>query len=213
MTIKAFLERAGAFSGVLASVLLIIGGGLTDINPIVDVTASSANIANVFIENQTELLAGTYLSLLGVFALIWFLAYLREFLLENAADKRWIVSVAFGGGLIACAMLLLSAHFMQSFTILDNYGGETQVAKALYLLDWNWYLLVEAPALAALVGATTAIGFPKKILPRWMNWWGVLLTIILLSPGIPGSGVVLTYLWIAALSVLLLLRTRGVTGQ
>ena len=140
MTTKVAFERVGAFSGVLASLLLIVGGGLTDINPIVDVTASSANIANVFIENQTELLTGTYLRLLGVFALMWFLAYLREVLLENASDKSWVISVAFGGGLIACAMLLLSAHFMQSFTILDNYGSETQVAKALYLLDWNWYL-------------------------------------------------------------------------
>ena len=211
MTTKVAFERVGAFSGVLASLLLIVGGGLTDINPIVDVTASSANIANVFIENQTELLTGTYLRLLGVFALMWFLAYLREVLLENASDKSWVISVAFGGGLIACAMLLLSAHFMQSFTILDNYGSETQVAKALYLLDWNWYLLVEAPALAALVGATTAISFSNKIFPRWMNWWGVLLTIILLSPGIPGSGVVVTYLWLAVLSVLLLLKTRGST--
>lgn len=208
MTKKVAFERVGAFSGVLASILLIVGGGLTDINPIVDVTASSANIANVFMEKQTEILAGTYLSLLGIFALMWFLAYLREVLLKNAGDKSWVVSVAFGGGLIACAMLLLSAHFMQSFAILDNYGGETQAAKALYLLDWNWYLLVEAPALAALVGATTVISFSNKIFPRWMNWWGILLTIILLSPGIPGSGVVLTYLWVAVLSVLLLLKTR-----
>jgi hypothetical protein len=186
---------------------------VSDVNDEVSVTASSSRIAETLIDNQSTILAGTYLMLLGVFFLIIFLGYLRAFLLAATDEKSWLVSVAFGGGLVACAMLLLAAHFSQAFTVLESYGGETQVAKALYLLEWNWYLLVEAPPLAALVGATTAIGFRTRALPWWLNGWGTLLTLALLSPILPGSGVMLTFLWVVTLSVVLLLRTRGATGQ
>jgi hypothetical protein len=142
--------------------------------------------------------------LLGVFFLISFLGYLRTYLLEATDEKPWLVSVSYGGGLVACAMLLLAAHFSQAFTVLDNYGGDTQVAKALYVLEWNWYLLVEA---------TVAIGFAYKIFPWWLNGWGALLALVLLSPVLPGLGVLVTFLWVAVLSVLLLLRTRRAPVQ
>jgi len=110
--------------------------------------------------------------------------------------------------LVACAMLLLAAHFSQAFTVLSRYGGETEVAKALYVLEWNSYLLVEAPALAGLIGATTAIGFTYKTFPLWLNLWGALLTLVLVGPFLPGIGVIVAFMWMAVVSIILLLRTR-----
>ena len=118
-----------------------------------------------------------HLLLLGVFFLFWFVGYLHRYLSEASGEQdRWVASVALGGGLIAGATLLLVAHFAQASTILKDYGGETETAKALFVLDWNSYLLVEAPALAALVGATTLIGFRSKLFPWWLNSSGALLT-------------------------------------
>ncbi len=211
MNINLVGQQLGAGSGIVASFLIVAGQIMSDMNDDVSVSTSSKVIAETFIKNQSDILVGTYLTLLGIFFLIFFLGYLRTYLLTTTDEKNWLVSVSFGGGLVTCAMLLLAAHFSQAFTVLDYYGGETQVAKALYVLEWNWYLLVEAPALAAFVGATTAVGFSNKLFPWWLNGWGVLLTLILLSPMLPGSGVMVTFLWVIVLSLLLLLRTRKTT--
>jgi len=201
-------QWGGAVSGLAAALLLIAGTIVSDINELVPVTASSSTIASTFVAQRTNLLIGTYLSLLGVFFLVCFLGYLKLFLQQAAGESSWLVTVAFGGGLVACAMLLLAAHFSQAFTVLPTYSEETQVAKALYVLEWNSYLLVEAPALAALVMATAAIGFTRKVLPWWLTAWGGLLTFILLSPVLPGSGVTLTFLWLGVLSIWLLRRSE-----
>lgn len=208
MSTNMFWQRLSAGSGVVASVLVVTGIIVRDINDEVAVQASSSTIARTFIEHRPALLAGTYLTILGVFFLVFFLGYLRKYLLEATDEDHWLASVAYGGGLVACAMLLLASHFTQAFTVLSSYRAETQVAKALYVLEWNEYILVEAPPLAALAGATTAIGFGHKAFPWWINWGGALLTLLLLSPMLPGSGVLLVFFWLAALSVLLLLRTR-----
>jgi hypothetical protein len=129
MVSRLLWRRLGALSGVVASVLLVAGSGISDINPLVSVSSSSSIIASVFVDQRTKILVGTYLNLLGVFFLIWFLSYLREFLLEATDERNWLASVAFGGGLVACAMLLLAAHFSQAFTVLPSYGTETQVSQ------------------------------------------------------------------------------------
>lgn len=198
----------GAGSGGVASVLLIAGMILKDVNDQVSVQASSGSIARTFLENRFEILAGSYLTLLGVFLLVLFLAFLRTYLAQ-VSDDHWLVSAAFGGGLIACAMLLLGTHFTQAFTVLPTYRGETQVAKALYILEWNHLLLVEAPPLAALVGALIVIGFMYDAFPWWINGPGALLALLLLSPGLPGSGVVLFFLWLIVVSVFLVWKTRS----
>ena len=129
MVSRLLWRRLGALSGVVASVLLVAGSGISDINPLVSVSSSSSIIASVFVDQRTKILVGTYLNLLGVFFLIWFLSYLREFLLEATDERNWLASVAFGGGLVACAMLLLATHFSQAFTVLPSYGTETQVSQ------------------------------------------------------------------------------------
>lgn len=203
---ETYLEQFGALTGLLASTLLFIGSIVNDVE--VSATSSSSTIARVLTQSQTTILVGTYMTMLGVFFFLWFLAYVRYFLLESLENEHWLISAGFGGGLVAAAMLLVAAHFSQAFTILSSYGSETQVAKALYLLDWNWYLLVEAPALAAMIGAISAVGFTHNVLPRWLSWWGALLTVVLLAPFVTGSGIMLAYLWLAALSILLLFEKR-----
>lgn len=207
------VQRLGAACGLVASFLIATGIVVSDMNDDVWITDSSSEIASTFIENQTAIFVGTYLMLLGVFFFISFIGYLRMYLVTHKNQNNWLVSVSFGGGLVACAMLLLAAHFSQALTIIDNYGGDTQVAKALYALEFNWYLLVEAPALAVFVGATVYIGFTDKALPAWLNVWGAFLTLALLSPVLPGFGVMVTFLWVAALSVQLLIRTRSHAPQ
>lgn len=206
MIVRQYAHRLEALTGLLSATLLFIGSIVNDIE--VAATSESSVIAGVLTQNQTTILVGTYITLLGVFFFLWFLAYVRHFLYEILEKDHWLISTAFGGGLVAAALLLVAAHFSQAFTILSNYGSETQVAKALYLLDWNWYLLVEAPPLATMIGAISIVSFKQKALPIWLNWWGLVLTIVLLMPIITGSGIILAYLWLAALSIVLVFKKR-----
>ena len=200
------LNQLGASAGVLSALFLIASDIVREVGDL-DPYSNSVSIARMFIDNRFQVLVGTYLLLLGVFFLFWFVGYLHRYLSEASGEQdRWVASVALGGGLIAGATLLLMAHFAQASTILKDYGGETETAKALFVLDWNDYLLVEAPALAALVGATTLIGFRSKVFPWWMNWSGALLAAVLIGPFLPGSGVILSFLWLGVLSTLLTVR-------
>ena len=113
-------HRLGAMSGILASILIITGTIIGDMISLVSVAASFTSIARTFVENRTFILVGTYLMLIGAFFLICFLAYLRAFLLEATDEKNWLVSVAFGGGLVTCAIPLLAGHFSQGFTVLGG---------------------------------------------------------------------------------------------
>jgi hypothetical protein len=109
---------------------------------------------------------------------------------------------------VAAAMLLLSAHFGQALTILPRYGSETQVAKALYLLDWNWYLLVETIPIAVFIGDYSALGFLGKHWPWWINGPGLASAVLLLIPFVTGGGIMLGYVWTAALAIYQLIAER-----
>ncbi len=200
--------RVGAACGLVASGLLLAGVIVGDVSPEAPVGSSSDTIAAVLVEHRERILVGTYLTMLGAFFLVGFAAFLRGYLLAATGERNWLVAMAFGGGLVSAALLLVSAHVTQSFTVLTGYGADTQVAKTLYVLDWNEYLLVEAPPLAALVGATSALWLRERLPPRWLGWTGALVALSLLSPVLPGSGVLLAFLWIGVLSVLLVLRPR-----
>lgn len=201
-------ERLGALSGVACAVLFVLGAIIGETNSLASPYDSSSLIASVAADHSTAIVIGSYLTLLSMFFFIWFLAYLRNLLAAGDGQGNWVAWVGFGGGLVGAAMLLLDTSYRQALTIVTNYGGESEAAKALSILDWNDYILVEAPALAALVGATTIIGFQRRPFPRWLAWLGVPITLFLLSPFLPGSGVMATFLWIALLSLALLWRTR-----
>ena len=189
----------GAATGFVSAALLIASAIFRDIQ--VPVVASSSTIARAIIENQQSVFVGSYLLMLGVLFFLLFVGYLRgNYLVEND-QYAWLPHAAFAGGIVMSAMLLLTAHFNQSLTILSGYGGETQVAKTIYLLKWNWYLLVEAIPVALFVGATSVYGLVQKRGAWWINWPGTAIALLLIVPYVTGGGVMLSYLWIGAFSL------------
>ena len=203
-------ERAlrifGAGTGLFAAVLMFSSVIFRDIQ--VPAVAHSSTIAAAIVEGQRSTFVGTYLLMLGVFFFIFFIGYLRGQSFRHRDGVGWLANTAFAGGLVASAMLLLAAHFDQSLTILSGYGNETQVAKTLYLLKWNWYLLVEAIPLAVFVGANSVHAQIRNEWAWWINWPGLALSLLLLLPYVTGSGVMLSYLWIGVLSIHRLMRER-----
>lgn len=193
------LRLFAAASGLAAAGLMFASALVHNIE--VAAVSSSPTIAAAMVDAQQTGLLGAYLLMLGVFFFIFFAGYLRMGAPPGTPSIGWLVDTAFGAGMVAASMLLLSAHFGQALTILPRYGGETQVAKALYLLDWNWYLLVEAIPIAVFIAGNSAVGVLANRWPWWLNWPGLAISAILLLPFVTGGGIMLSYLWIAALSV------------
>lgn len=199
MNREKIVRLFGAGSGLVASALLIASGIVHDIE--ISATSSASTIAAAVVESQQSILIGAYLLMLGVFFLLFFVGYLRGGGISSADEFSWLANTGFGGGLIAGGMLLLSAHFIQSLTILQSYGAESQVAKALYLLDWNWYLLVEAIPIAVFIGANCAYALYHAEWPAWIAWTGIGIALLLLLPFVTGGGLMLSYGWLALLSI------------
>ncbi len=56
-------------------------------------------------EHRDDLLRGIYSSLVAVFFLLWFVAYLRHRLQAAEGKGGWLASVAYGGGLVSAVLM------------------------------------------------------------------------------------------------------------
>ena len=200
-------ERLGALSGILFAVLLFAGmslGGDESHDP----SQPAAVLASRIADERDRVRLGVYLALLGVFFLLWFLGYLRRHLQQAEGERGWFTAVAYGGGLVFAGMLLVGLSYAVAATVLSDYGEDPQVARALAVLGWE-HLAVVAPPLAALVGGTAAVSLRFGAVPRWLGWVGVAITLALLTPTY-FFAFLAALVWLIALCVVLLLRTRSV---
>lgn len=204
-------DRMGPLSGVIFAVLFPIsvslGGGS---NP--DPAEPAADIARQLANNQSEVEIGVYAGLLATFFLFWFLAYLYRQLRQAEGEGGWLASAAYGGGLVAGAMLLVLSSIELAGVAVSDYGSDPSVAKTLVALQWN-YIIVLAPPLAALVGGTTVIAFRFGALPQWLGWVGVPFTLLLLLPMVAWAGVFLSPLWVLVVSITLFIRPTRVVAN
>jgi hypothetical protein len=143
----------------------------------------------------------------GVFFFLSFLAYLHHYLRGAEGAEGWMASLAYGGGLVAAGVMLISAAIRLAATVVSDYGQDPQVAKTFVLLDWD-YAGILGPAFAALLVGTSAIGLRFRAIPGSLAWAGAGLAVLLAFSGFYGGSLVaVSVLWILALAVALLRRT------
>jgi hypothetical protein len=101
--------RYGAASGMLA-VLLVVGSFLGFILPNApDLDAPGTDWATYFTDHQSRIQVGVVVLGVGLFFFIWFLGSLRSALATAEGGEGRLASVAFGGGILAVATLLIAA--------------------------------------------------------------------------------------------------------
>ena len=199
------MNRIGAVTGILFVVLVVVGLVVTDA-PDSEPSDNSAAIAAELENDRDQREVGGVIGLFGWLSFFWFLAYFRRHLQEAEGEGGWLTSVAYGGGLVAAAVVLVAMALGFATTAVSNYGSDTQVAKTLVVLGWN-SIVVIAPPLIALTAAASIIIVRYKALPRWIGWIGILPTVSLLMPWI-GAPVFLA--WILVVSGALLAKAwRG----
>lgn len=204
MSIPRLWRAVAAVSGLLHAVLLVFAvsvGGVPAASVTPDDTAEA--IAEAFIDNTSNLVTGNYILLIAAFLLIVFVGYLRSAVVIEDGEQ-WPATVALGGGMVTAGVLAIIALIGISQGVIDDYGPDTSIARALLALSWNG-MWMTVPGLAALTGGTSLMSLTFGTLPRYIGWLGGATTVMLLTP-FWGIGFAGALVWITATSVTLLAR-------
>ena len=195
---NAWWNRLGAASGLVAFIAMVIGLGTTgffddgDIEP----SDSAATIAHE-LADQSEL--APVITVIGLLFFLWFLAYLRSHM--RVTTDSWLTDVFFGGGLIYVAVMA-GLIALQLALATSSFSSDPQIAKTLFVVQWNYSLLFGPPVIAA-AGAAAVLSIRFVALPQWVGWVALVVALMGLLPWIGFIGLVL---WSAIVSVTLLVQ-------
>jgi len=213
-TVQLMLDRLGALAGLLAGALFAVAAILGDpydaaTNP--NPTAPADVVAEALTANRDEARLAAYLSLTGVFLLLWFVARLSVHTRQAGASGEWLSLVTYAGGVATGAVILLEVGFGFASSELVSYGADVQVAKLLFLWGWNSAILVAVP-LSTMVVATTLASFHTAVFPAWFRWFGVASVVILFTfvlTGVFGMGSIVGMAWLMVTSAALWFKVRS----
>ena len=199
-------DIVGALTGIVFVVLLIISVAFTpgirdDIDSITSTPAAEA--ANVLVDRSGQVKIGSFIGLFGYFFFFGFLAYFRSRLQQAEGEGGWLTSMAYGGGLVTAVVLMGFVSLDLATTAVEDYGPDTQVAKALIALKW-WYLWVLAPPMIAFTLGASLVIVRYAALPRWIGWIGFPVAVTLF---VPWFGFSVAMAWILVVSIVMLIES------
>ncbi len=113
----------------------------------------------------------------------------------------WLTDVFFVGGLIYVAVMA-GLIALQLALATSDFSSDPQIAKTLFVLQWNYVLLFGPPVIAA-AGAASVLSIRFGALPQWVGWFALAVTLTGLLPWI---GFIVLALWSAIVSVTLLVQ-------
>ena len=199
-------DIVGPLTGIVFVVLLVISLGFKgdlrgDLGNSIT-SASAAEAADVLVDRLDQVKTASYIMLFGLAFFFGFLAYFRSRLQRAEGEGGWLTSMAYGGGLVTAAVILLFISHDLATTAMSDYGPDTQVAKALIALEWRQLWVVAPPWIAFTLGASLVI-VRYGALPRWIGWIGFPVAVTLLIPWI---GLPFAVAWILLVSIVLLIQ-------
>lgn len=210
-------EMIGAAGGILYVVLQFTAQGLIQVGGAEPAFNAPADEILTFFANRNSILfqVGGFLSTISLFFLLWFLGVLWAELSRHEGQPAWLSLSAFGAGLAGIALVLTGDGWALAVFRLQE-GLDPQIAR--YLFDSGNFMFANLwVAFAALLLTTSVVAFRFGALPRWLAWYGLVVSLLLLVARIfwaAPSGViflpyVLATVWLIAVSVVLLRRTRS----
>ena len=104
-------DIVGALTGIVFVVLLVVNLGISgsvrdDLDGyLTDTSADKA--ASVLVDRRDQVRIGSNIGLIGLAFFFGFLAYFRSRLEQAEGESGWLTSMAFGGGLVTAAVMLV----------------------------------------------------------------------------------------------------------
>lgn len=163
LSVATGIAGLASIVGVFGSQALVQVGGS---EPSFD---ASADTILKFLEARHETLyaAGSFLGLIAVLALGWFLAGVSVVLREVEGRPPWRSAVALLSGIVAVALLMSPGWDLAAFRVDD--GIEPQLAR--YAFDMgNLGFASSWVALAGFLFATGWVFLATPQLPNWLGW-------------------------------------------
>jgi len=211
------LRLWSSLSGVVFVVLAVVGAiflfdGPSDSSPakMTSWYSSSSNRAHINI--------GWVLTGLGLFALIWFVAALRERVRESEAaapeQGTFLSTIVLMGGTVYVAVAMAGIAIAGGIKTMSDDTYHHQVYSGLIHAagDASYVLVVTAgAAMAALIFASSVAVRRYEILPRWVSWFGFVAGVAAIF-SLFFFTMLVWLIWVAVASVSLFIRARPATA-
>ncbi len=207
------LRLWSSLSGLVFVVLAVVGVFLLFDGPS---DSSPAKMAAYYGNgsHRTHINLGWLLTGLGLFALIWFVAVLRERVREGEQSTpehgTFLSTVVLVGGTVYVAVAMAGIAVADGIRTMsdDTYHHQVYSGVIHAAGDASYILVVTAGAgMAALIFATSVAVRRYAILPRWLSWFGFVAGVAAILSVIFFTMIV-WLLWVAAASILLFVSSR-----
>lgn len=201
------LERMAPLSGVLFALLMVaaVGAWGESFEP----TLEAEKKAAFFLDSPEKALAGAQLLGLAAFMLVWFGAGLRSAILRLGGASDRFAALAFGGSIASASLLLAAAAVNGSLGLRADETGTLDAGATALVSDVGSLLVAAAAPIAmALITAGTGLAAlrSRALLPTWLGWVSVVLTVGLVLMPINYIVVIGFVVWAAVVGIILYTR-------
>ncbi len=164
-------ERLSPLAGVAAVVLWIVGLFVNDA-PDTGTKKTDAQILSVYQHHTNNILAGSWLFMLGCVLFVWFAGTLRSRLAEAEGGRGTFTGIAFGSAVAAAAFGVAVPAGAMAIAINKN-DVSAATAGALNNLFDAFFIGVEMMLIGLFV-AVAVLSFKTAVFPKW---WAALLIV------------------------------------
>jgi hypothetical protein len=207
------LRLWSSLGGLVFVVLVVVGSALLFDGPS-DGSPAKMTAWYGSSSNRMHVNFGWILTGLGLFALIWFVAALRERVRESeqASPEQgtFLSTIVLVGGTVYVAVAMAGIAIADGIKSMSDDTYHHQVYSGIIHAagDASYILVATAgAAMAALIFATSIAARRYAILPRWVSWFGFVAGVAAIFSVIFFT-MLLWLLWIAVASVSLFLASR-----
>ena len=201
------LARFAPLTGVVFVVLALASAIVEGSDQPDDFPGTAREIVTYYTEQSDNILIGSYIGILGMFFLVWFVGTLRAHLRRSEVLDGRVSGIAFGGG-VAAAALGVGVH---AVNLAAAYRAEEDdrinPAQAVTVYDLQSGLFIGfAYMLAVLAAATAVVVLRNGALPRWIGFLSMVFAVGLIVPFGNWLFVIASPIWFVAVAVVMYLR-------
>jgi hypothetical protein len=205
------LDLIGWIAGLTGLVLIFVGFLVVDhggwLGPDSPVRELAAEITN----NQTRIVAGSTIGIVGALVFVGFVASLRMRLARDGAKGELLALIAYAFGLVMVIGAFVHGSFRMatSATIEPNMLADAVLPLSILKEHISDLLLIGALGVAATMGISSLV---MRLLPKPFAWIGIGLVVInvVLIPTNLGIGGLALYLWLMAACLVLIAKDASV---